>query len=78
MSHSAGQVLDASGAIAGHFEYNGTVDVARSQIFWTAEARDASWRQDQPAPCTCVGLDVTLVTEAWPEPWEAKACFTHG
>ena len=76
MSHSPGQVLDVIGEIGGHFEYNGTVDVARSKIFATAEERDVAWRQDQHAPCVCAGVDVTLVTEGFT--WDGRACFEHG
>ena len=75
MSHSPGQVLDVLGDIVGHFEYNGTVDVARPKIFATAEERDAAWRQEQPAPCTCHGVEVTLVTEGFE--WDARACLAH-
>lgn len=76
MSHAPGQVLDVIGEVVGHFEYNGTVDVARAKIFATAEERDAAWRQDQPNPCTCHGSDVTLVTEGFR--WDARACLDHG
>lgn len=76
MSHSPGQVLDVIGEIVGHFEYNGTVDVARAKIFATAEECDAAWRQDQPRPCACHGADVTLVTESFT--WDARACLKHG
>ena len=76
MSHSPGQILDASGENVGHFEYNGTVDVACPRIFATAEARDDAWRKDQPPPCVCPGVDVTLVSEGLT--WEGKACLEHG
>jgi hypothetical protein len=76
VSHSPGHVIDARGEIVGHFEYNGTVCVARFKIFATAEDRDAAWRQDQPSPCTCEGVEVTLVTESIE--WDARACFDHG
>lgn len=76
MSHSPGQVLDVIGEIVGHFEHNGTVDVARAKIFATAEERDAAWRQDQPPPCTCTGIEVTLACEQLT--WNARACFAHG
>ena len=76
MSHSPGQVLDVLGDIVGHFEYNGTVDAARSKIFATAEERDAAWRQDQPTPCACTGSEVTLVCDKLT--WDARACFAHG
>lgn len=76
MSHSPGQVLDERGGIIGHFEYNGTVDVARAKIFASAEACDAAWREDQEAPCTCAGVAVTLVCEQLT--WDARVCFDHG
>lgn len=79
MSHSPGQVLDVLGDIVGHFEYNGTVDVARPKIFATAEARDAAWRADpdgnQPTPCACQGIHVTLSCDKLV--WDARACFEH-
>ena len=75
MSHSPGQVLDVIGDIVGHFEYNGTVDVARAKIFATAKERDDAWRQDQPDPCPCVGVDVTLVCGGLR--WEGRACLHH-
>lgn len=76
MSHSPGQVLDVIGEIVGYFEYNGTVDVALPQIFATAEARDDAWRKDQPAPCNCSGVAVTLVSEGFT--WDGRACLDHG
>lgn len=76
MSHSPGQVLDVLGDIVGHFEYNGIVDVARPKIFATAKARDAAWQQDQPTPCACTGIEVTLVCDKLT--WDARACFAHG
>jgi hypothetical protein len=76
VSHSPGQVLDVIGEIVGYFEYNGTVDVARAKIFATADERDEAWRQDQPAPCSCPGVDVTLVAEGFT--WEGRACLEHG
>lgn len=76
MSHSPGQVLDVLGEILGHFEYNGTVDHARPKIFASPEERDDAWREDQPPPCACPGVDVTLVTEGFT--WEARACLDHG
>jgi hypothetical protein len=76
MSHSPGQVLDEAGAVIGHFEYNGTVDVARPQIFATAEARDATWREVQPEACACHGIDVTLATEGLT--WHGRVCLKHG
>lgn len=76
MSHSPGQVLDVIGEIVGYFEYNGTVDVAHPQIFATAEARDAAWRAEQPSPCACPGVDVTLVADGFT--WEGRACLEHG
>lgn len=76
MSHSPGQILDVLGDIVGHFEYAGTVDVARAQIFATAEERDAAWRQEQPSPCGCHGVEVTLVTEG--SSWDGRACLEHG
>lgn len=76
MSHSPGQVLDVIGEIVGHFEHNGTVDVARAKIFATAEECEAAWRQDQPEPCACHGSDVTLVAEGCR--WDARVCFDHG
>ena len=76
MSHSPGQVLDVIGEIVGYFEYNGTVDVARPQIFATAEDRDAAWRKEQPAPCACRGVEVSLVCEGLT--WDGRACFEHG
>ena len=84
MSHSPGKVLrmnvqlDATVVeqIIGYFEYNGTVDVACTQIFATAEERDAAWRQPQPDPCSCDGEAVTLDTEGYV--WNARACFAHG
>jgi hypothetical protein len=76
MSHSSGQVLDVLGEIVGHFEYNGTVDVALAKIFATADDLEAAWRQDQPASCTCHGVEVTLVSEGLS--WDGRACFEHG
>jgi hypothetical protein len=76
MSHSPGQVLDVLGEIVGHFEYNGTVDVARPKIFATVEERDAAWRQDQPPSCSCTGVEVTLICEKLT--WDARVCFDHG
>lgn len=76
MSHSPGQVLDVLGEILGHFEYNGNVDVARPQIFATAQERDDAWRKDQPTPCSCSGTDVALVCESFT--WDARACLDHG
>jgi hypothetical protein len=76
VSHSPGQVLDVLGDIVGHFEYNGTTDVARPKIFATVEARDAAWRQDQPTPCACQGIHVTLCCDKLV--WDARACFEHG
>lgn len=76
MSHSAGQVLDVLGDIVGHFEYNGTVDVAKPQIFVTAEALNDAWRCDQAAPCACTGTVVTLSCDKLT--WDARACFVHG
>ena len=76
MSLSPGEVLDVLGEIVGHFEYDGTVDVARPKIFPTVEERDAAWRQSQPEPCTCVGVEVSLVCEKLT--WDARACLDHG
>lgn len=76
MSRSPGQVLDVIGDIVGHFEYNGTVDVARAKIFATPEDRDDARRKDQPQPCGCHGVDVTLVAEGFT--WEGRACLDHG
>jgi len=76
MSHSPGQVLDVIGEIVGHFEYNGTVDVARAKIFATAEEHDDAWRKDQPPPCVCHGVVVTLVSEGFT--WDGLACLEHG
>lgn len=75
MSHSPGQILDVRGKVIGHFEYNGTVDAARSKIFATAGDRDAAWRQPQSEPCVCSGVAVTLVTET--VTWNGRACFDH-
>lgn len=76
MSHSPGKVLDVIGEILGHFEYNGTVDVARPKIFETLEECEAAWRKDQPATCACHGVEVTLVCER--VTWDARACLEHG
>ena len=76
MSHQPGQVLDVIGEIVGHFEYDGTVDVALPKIFATAEERDAAWRQDQPPPCACRGIEVTLDCESLM--WDGRACLEHG
>ena len=76
MSHSPGQVLDVLGDIVGHFEYNGTVDVARPQIFATTAELEGAWRQDQPPPCACTGIEVSLLCGMLT--WDARACFAHG
>lgn len=76
MSHVAGLVLDARGGILGHFEYNGTVDVARAQIFASLAELEKAWRQEQPAACACHGVDVTLSSGQLV--WDARACFEHG
>jgi len=76
VSHAPGEVIDANGAVVGYFEYNGTVDVARPKIFPTAEARDGAWRQDQPDPCDCPGVEVTLVSGEFQ--WDARGCLEHG
>jgi hypothetical protein len=78
MSPSPGQVHDARGNIVGHFEYISTVDAARPQIFTSAEARDSAWRQMQPTPCTCEGIEVTLEADGWSGAWDARACLDHG
>ena len=77
MSHSPGQVLDVIGEIVGHFEYNGTVDVAMPKIFATEDECSAAWRQEQPAPCACRGVEeVTLVSGGFT--WDGRACLEHG
>lgn len=76
MSHVSGQVLDVLGEIVGHFEYNGTVDVAKPKIFATLDACEAAWRQDQSASCACRGVEVTLVSGGLT--WDGRACLEHG
>jgi hypothetical protein len=76
VSHSPGQVLDVLGDIVGYFEHNGTVDVARPKIFATAADLDTAWRQPQPDPCVCRGIEVSLVCDKLS--WDARACLDHG
>lgn len=76
MSHSPGRVIDGRGDVVGHFEYNGTVDVALPKIFATVADLEAGWRQEQPRPCDCVGSSVTLTSESFE--WDGRACLVHG
>jgi hypothetical protein len=74
MSHQPG-TLRIAGEIVGWFEYNGTVDIARSQIFPDEAALVAWWRKEQPLPCDCPGEPVELSTET--ASWDGRACFAH-
>ena len=74
-NYQPGQVLDVLGDIVGHFEYDGDADAALPQIFATADASAAAALWDH-APCTCAGVDVTLVCDKLT--WDARACFAHG
>jgi hypothetical protein len=76
MSHTPGQVFDTRGTLVGHFEYNGTVDVARPKIFATAEELESAWRLAQSLPCSCAGIEVSL--RCGMLTWDARACFAHG
>lgn len=55
MSHAHGKVLaDEEGQVLGHFEYNGTADVACTRIAVSEDDMQRTWRsKDNMAVCTC-------------------------
>lgn len=77
MSHAAGEVRDQTGAVLGHFEYNGTVDVCIPAVWSTAAEMQAHWRKDDgPDRCACGATPEPCVlwndygsTDQWPGAW---------
>lgn len=79
MSHATGEVL-RDGEVIGHFEYDGTSDVARRLVYAAKAAMVANWRQPQPTPCTCrTGVPVTLEADYGQGlRWDSEVCMDHG
>lgn len=76
MSHAYGQVKFEDGTIL-HFEYNGTVDVAMTQLFDSREGVKEHWRESlRYVECNC-GNDepVELATDYGSgKSWNGRAC----
>lgn len=77
MSHAIGKIL-VEGKTIGWFEYNGTVDVARPQVFATSEDVCAHWREPQPARCLCAGVPCEVWTAYGNLAWPSRFCAEHG
>lgn len=78
MSHAYGEVIK-NGLIAGHFEYNGTVDVALTAIQPDVDGVKHHWRSPgncRDCLCSHPGSDVVLWTSYgggfW---WPSTACL---
>lgn len=57
MSHALGKAIFPDG-LEMFFEYDGTSDYARANLFSTADEVDNQWRQDQEKrPCSCGGSE---------------------
>lgn len=78
MSHAYGEVWSLAGQILGHFEYNGTVDVACSRVHLTQDEVREHWREDNSRQCPCEGKIVILWTNyGYGFYWLAKYCSLH-
>jgi hypothetical protein len=78
MSHSTGAVLFSDKTVL-HCEYNGTVDVMRSNLYKTHEEMHANWRGSKWTNCTCgkPSENVIIATSYGPGFfWPGKACRT--
>lgn len=80
MSHSAGEVY-VDGRVVGHFEYNGTCDVAKTDIHPTRDEMNARWREPCTHECVCgrPPVDVILYTHYGNGfHWASQACLNCG
>lgn len=82
MSHSSGTVLRKSdNSLLGHFEYNGTTDVALPRIFDSVDALADNWRAHGfEAQCSCTDGLVDVRIEAdygGGIEWDGQACERH-
>lgn len=80
MSHANGEVIHECN-IVGHFEYNGTTDVACSKIYESHDEMQKHWRDGAEAKCTCGErpTDVLLYTDyADGHYWPSTACLKCG
>lgn len=60
MSHAHGEVI-LDGKVIGHYEYNGTSDVALPNVYDTPEEVTANWRKGgRECSCGQPSIDVTL------------------
>lgn len=77
MSHASGKVTFNDGLVL-HYEYDGTVDVCRVNLWDTYEEMDSHWRNyDIPIrECECdKDEDVVISTSyAYGFEWEGRAC----
>lgn len=83
MSHSYGEVIK-DGEIIGHYEYNGTSDIAGNRIYKTKEEVGANWRSKHSfdAECTCSVVHESAVIlysdYGYGFHWPATACLKCG
>ncbi len=78
MSHAMGEVWSLEGKLLGHFEYNGTCDVACTRVHLSAEGVSANWRGDNQRGCACGGSGQTVLlytTYGGGYYWDGRVCW---